>query len=120
MIENPSAREIPEQPGIADLLHRSLAAPIEKQGAGGPSPIERIGATLKVADSPFIPYDDYYTTPSYSFIRLECIDAYYRDALQLLATMLAGPYDDAEAIETARQEMLSALQRSSAQPGWRA
>jgi zinc protease len=120
LIKNRSAREPEAQPGIADLLHRSLAARIEKQGAGGPSPLERIGATLKVADSPFIPYDDYYTTPLYSFIRLECIDDYYRDALQLLATMLAGPHDDAAALDTARQEMLSALQRSGGQPSSRA
>lgn len=120
LVRNRSLREPADAPGCADLLHRSMAARIDKLGAGGPSPLERIGGTLKVADSPAIPYDDYYTTPLYSFVRLECIDAYYQEALALLATMLAGPHDDAEALDTARQEMLSALQRSAGQPGPRA
>ncbi|HZL86181.1 MAG TPA: pitrilysin family protein [Candidatus Krumholzibacteria bacterium] len=117
LVRNRSAREPADQPGIADLLHRTMAARIESEGA---PPLAAIGATLKVADSPFIPYDDYYTTPLFSFIRFECLDEYYRDALQLLARMLAGPHDDPEALESSRQEMLSALQRSSSQPAAKA
>ncbi|HZM17510.1 MAG TPA: insulinase family protein [Candidatus Krumholzibacteria bacterium] len=120
LVRNRSLREPADAPGCADLLHRSMAARIDKLGAGGPSPLERIGGTLKVADSPSIPYDDYYTTPLYSFVRLECLDTYYQEALGLLATMVAGPHDDAEALDTARKEMLSALQRTSSQPGPRA
>lgn len=117
LVRNRSAREPADQPGIADLLHRTMAARIESEGA---PPLAAIGATLKVADSPFIPYDDYYTTSLFSFIRFECLDEYYRDALQLLARMLAGPEDDPEALESSRQEMLSALQRSSSQPAAKA
>ena len=117
LVRNRSAREPADQPGIADLLHRTMAARIESEGA---PPLATIGATLKVADSPFIPYDDYYTTPLFSFIRFECLDEYYRDALQLLARMLAGPHDDPLALESSRQEMLSALQRSSSQPAAKA
>ncbi len=120
LVRNRSAREPADQPGIADLLHRTMAARVENESNEGAPPLASIGATLKVADSPFIPYDDYYTTPLFSFIRLECLDEYYGDALKLLARMLAGPHDDPEALESSRQEMLSALQRSTSQPAAKA
>ncbi|UCD37755.1 MAG: insulinase family protein [Fidelibacterota bacterium] len=33
-----------------------------------------IGATLKVMDMGFIPYDNYYNRPDYGYIRFECLD----------------------------------------------
>jgi len=116
LVKNRSLREPAGSAGIADLLHRSLAAIAEEKGDDAASPLDRIGATLKVADNPWIPYDDYYSTPLYSFVRLETVDAYYREALELLARMLRGPHDNAIAIDEARNGMVSAIQRSGARP----
>ncbi len=102
--------------GIADILHRSFPSVIRAKD-GGPSRLDHAGATLKVADNPWIPYDDYYTTPMYSFVRLECIDEYFDESLALLAQMLGGPYDDPSALESARKELLSAIQRADSRPG---
>jgi len=120
LVKNRSLREPPGVDGIADLLHRSLAAIAEDKGGAASSPLDRIGATLKVADNPWIPYDDYYSTPLYSFIRLECVDEHYSEALELLTRMLQGPHDDAVAIDDARKEMLSAIQRAGARPSGKA
>jgi len=116
LVENRSLREPSGSTGIADLLHRSMAAVAESKGDAAASPLDRIGATLKVADNPWIPYDDYYTTPLYSFVRLECVDEYYREALGLLSRMLTGPHNDEAAIDDARKEMLAAVQRADAKP----
>jgi predicted Zn-dependent peptidase len=116
LVKNRSLREPAGAAGIADLLHRSLAGIAQERGNEAASPLDRIGATIKVADNPWIPYDDYYSTPLYSFIRLECVDRYYQEALELLAGMLQGPHDDAARIDKARGEMISAIQRSGARP----
>ena len=116
LVKNRGLREPHGLDGIADLLHRSLATIAEDKGGAASSPLDRIGATLKVADSQWIPYDDYYSTPLYSFIRLECVDDYYNEALELLARMLKGPHDDGDAIDAARDDMLSAIQRAGARP----
>jgi predicted Zn-dependent peptidase len=120
LVQNRCQREPAQHGGAADLLHRSIAKRIERPSEAGPSQLDRIGATLKIADNPWIPYDDYYTTPLYSFVRLECVDDYYRDALELLAQMLRGPHDDAQALSEAQQEMQMAMQRGSASPASKA
>ncbi|UCE02809.1 MAG: insulinase family protein [Candidatus Latescibacterota bacterium] len=120
LVQNRGQREPAHFAGAADLLHRSIAKRIERPSEAGPSQLDRIGATLKIADNPWIPYDDYYTTPLYSFVRLECVDDYYRDALELLAQMLRGPHDDAQALAEAQQEMQMAMQRSGASPSSKA
>jgi len=116
LVKDRSLREPDTMRGIADLLHRSFPSVIREKD-GGPSRLDHAGGTLKVADSQWIPYDDYYTTPLYSFVRLECIDEYYEEALSLLARMLTGPYDDEAALEDARSELLSAIERAGSRPG---
>lgn len=116
LVENRSRREPEHLTGIADLLQRSMANTVETAARGGPSALSRIGATLKVADNPWIPYDDYYTTPLYSFVRLECMDVYYRDAIRILASMLETPCADSTAIADAKTEMISAIRRQGQRP----
>jgi predicted Zn-dependent peptidase len=116
LVENRSLREPKGEAGIADLLHRTMADVAETATDAPTSPLERIGATLKVTDSAWIPYDDYYTTPLYSFVRLECVDEYYREALDLLTAMLTEPHDNADAIADAHKDMMSAIQRAAANP----
>jgi predicted Zn-dependent peptidase len=116
LVKNRSLREPEEAHGIADLLHRSIANVSQAHGEGGPPRLDRIGAELKVADNPWIPYDNYYTTPLYSFIRLGCVDEYYQEALDLLFEMLDGPHDNAKALDDARNDMISAIQRSGSRP----
>jgi predicted Zn-dependent peptidase len=116
LVKNRGLREPQGLDGIADLLHRSIAAIAEEKDGAASSPLDRIGATLKVADNPWIPYDNYYSTPLYSFVRLECVDEHYQGALELLTRMLRGPHDNNITIDDARKEMLSAIQRAGARP----
>jgi predicted Zn-dependent peptidase len=117
MVRDRSAREPEGKAGIADLLHRMLrngAGPYDREQLA--ERLASIGAELKVTDNPWIPYDDYYTTPEFSFIRLECVDEYYTEALRLLALMITEPRLDEEALESDRGEMMGILGRGAKRP----
>ncbi len=78
--------------GSVDMLHRLMA-----KGPTNMSPevfnktLEKIGARLKVSDNPYIPFDDYYFSPEYSTIRLECLNEHASRAVALLANMIKSP-----------------------------
>jgi zinc protease len=88
--------------GTSDVVHRMMG-----QGTKGSGEAElrgrlaRLGATLKVTDSPWIPYDDYYFSPEYSYVRLETIDTYALAALDLLAEVVTTPRFTNEALQQA-------------------
>ena len=72
LVRDRSLIEGPDREGWIDLIHRMIA------GEGGDEQARRfderlsaLGGSLKAFDSPGIPYDDYYTSPRYSFLRLE-------------------------------------------------
>lgn len=118
MVRDRSAREPEDMAGIADLLHRTLP-----EGAGNYDREELaalfngIGAEWKVTDAGFIPYDDYYTTdPRYGFVRLDCADVYWREAIRLMGLIVGDPRLDPEAIERSREEMLRRLAQDAGKP----
>lgn len=118
LVRDRSAREPEGHAGLADLLHRCLPL-----GAGNydgdelASLLDGIGAEWKVTDSGFIPYDDYYTTdPDFSFMRIDCVDLYWKEAMRLTGLMLSEPHLDPESLDRARGELLR-RQRQDAQSG---
>jgi len=110
-----SYRESPDNAGITDVLHRLLT-----RGAGEwdraefNGKLDAIGASVKTGDSPWIPYDDYYTTPEFSFVRFETLDEYYERAFELLGLMITAPRLDTSEIEEVRQEMMALIGKRDA------
>ncbi len=97
----PAGRE-----GITDLLHRVMArATIVHDGAALQERLARIGARVKAVDDPTVPFDDYYTTPEYSWLRLEVPASHWREAAGLLAEMVRFPALTVDALDEARLEM---------------
>ena len=47
--------------------------------------VSSLGSRFKMNDSPWIPFDDYYTREDFSWIRLEVLDESGVQALELLA-----------------------------------
>ncbi|MGD8394281.1 MAG: pitrilysin family protein [Candidatus Eiseniibacteriota bacterium] len=110
-----SAHEPAGQAGIADLLHRMLphgTARWSRDTLG--HLLDRAGVQLKVTDQPWIPYDDYYTSPAFSYIRLETIDTYHLEALHLLAEMVSSPELADEAFEEVQRTALHLASRRAA------
>jgi predicted Zn-dependent peptidase len=69
--------------------------------------LESIGAELKLHDNPNIPYDDYYNSPRYTFMRLKVVDFFFEEGIRLLAEMVSQPLLTKEAFEQAKKSVVS-------------
>jgi predicted Zn-dependent peptidase len=117
LVRDRSAREPAGQEGIADLLHRMLPRGTQiSNRAQLEARLERLGAELKTADSDFIPYDDYYTSPSHSFIRLEVQAGNWLPALDLLAELVRLPALAAAEFETLHSARLVRAEKEASSP----
>jgi len=121
LAKNRAAMEPNGKAGIADLLHHLLTKGCKgmtaEQFAGA---LDQYGIKLQVADNPFIPFDDYYTTPEYSFIRMECLTDYHKEALRLFSTMVCTPALDEKQLEIVKNEQLEAVRKEKDSPNARA
>jgi zinc protease len=110
LFSNRSASEPPGRSGMVDFSQRLLT-----YGAGTYSEGElsqrmaELGASITLTDNPYIPYDDFYTTPQFSFIKYSALDDHAQDALRLLHVMVTEPHFDSAHTEKVRGEILSAL-----------
>ncbi len=99
--------------GTVDLLHRMIWEYVDENGMTVSDRLDEIGAKLKTVDSPGIPYDDYYTVPGYSFIRLETTHDKWQAASELLVQLLAEiPIDSSTIINALTSQ-------ASVQKSWR-
>ncbi len=96
--------------GYADLLHRML-----RQGSGMLDAdeleleMDRIGMELQTVDDPRVPMDNYRTTPEYGFLRIQVVAGNWREALVLLADLIADPRFDEQTIADGRTELLGVI-----------
>jgi zinc protease len=103
--------------GITDLLHRTIArATTLHDPASLEDRLDRLGARVKAVDDPSVPFDDYYTTPEFSWLRLEVPAGRWREAAGLLAEMVRSPALTAEALDEARRDMLERVARREGSP----
>jgi predicted Zn-dependent peptidase len=107
--------------GWIDLVHHLVAGQGgDPEGQKFQEALRSLGASLKAFDSPMIPYDDYYTSPRYSYLRLESLPRFGLAALELLDRRLRplAPAQNAlervqqKAIATATRHAVSARSRS--------
>ena len=69
--------------------------------------LESIGAELKLHDNPNIPYDDYYNSPRFAFMRLKVVDFFFEEGLRLLAEMVSQPQLTKDAFDKAKKMVIS-------------
>jgi predicted Zn-dependent peptidase len=102
-----SASEPVDKLGIVSFLHRSLPRGTSTMDEAALSArLARLGATLKTDDDGRVPYDDYYTTQEFSFLRAEAPADGWRETIALLAELLIRPRLDEVDVEKVRREML--------------
>ena len=107
-----TASEPPGKEGIAAFLHRLYARGTVTQDAAALSArLAALGARIKTDDDPAIPYDDYYTTPEFSFVRLEMPARRWREGVALLGELVRFPRFDREEVEAVRKEILDIQKR---------
>lgn len=81
-----------EQTGIADFVNRMLTKGTTTRSAEELSKdLDAIGANIITNDNPYIPYDDRYTTPAYTFVKFETIDEFTEKGLELLSDIVNNP-----------------------------
>ena len=113
--------EPPGKEGIADLLHTLLASGTQTLNRGDiETALSHIGATLKTRDSDAIPFDDYYHSRLYSYIRLSTIDEFADRATRLLADLVMHPRWHQEDLEHAQRQTLARITARDTHPSKRA
>ena len=117
LAKNRSLMEPENKTGIADFIHRLMEKGTrENDHKAFQKEVSSIGAILKTKDSEFIPYDDFYTTNEYSYIRFESIDEYYDKGIKLLSDIILKPRFESEDIESVRLEMLNLIKKEASKP----
>lgn len=108
--KNRSAMEPKGKTGIADFTNRMLL-----KGTGSRSAeqigkdLANIGAEITTVDNPWIPYDDVYTTHSFTFIKFQTIDEFADKGIELLSDLVINSNFPDEEIAKTKQEMMSIL-----------
>lgn len=116
LFKNRSAMEPEGKTGIADFLHHSLF----KSSKNYPKAdlefiLKNIGAEIKAFDWDFIPYDDYYNVPDYSYIRFVTLDQFFNQAMPIIADNVIHPEIDSVFVETKTQmQQLAARSQNNA------
>ncbi len=101
-----AASEPPDRPGMASLLHHMLPrGTTQLDEAALAARLARLGATLKTDDDPSVPYDDYSTTPEFSFVRMELPADGWREGIALLGDLLVHPRLDERDLAAVVDEM---------------
>ncbi len=99
--------------GMVDFLHHLLDyGPERMEKEEFQAELQKAGAKVKFYDMAFIPYDDYTTTPEFSYVRLEVLDDNYYPALKLVSQTLMHPKINPESVEPVRKVMISAAKKN--------
>ena len=121
VVRDRAALEPVGKDGIADLLHRLLPyGSIVLDGEGITHKLATLGARLKTVDDSSIPYDDYYNSPRYSYLRFETIRENWREGLGLLFSTAIFPRLDQRDLALAVSEEIDLARRASESPSARA
>jgi zinc protease len=103
--------------GITDLLHRVMGrGTVVRDQAALEDRLARLGARVRVVDDPSVPFDDYYTTPEFSWLRLEVPAGQWREAVVLVAEMIRYPAITQASLDEARRDMLELVARGAGSP----
>jgi zinc protease len=101
-----------DKTGIADFTNRMLLKGTHNRSAEKiAEDLSSIGAEITLVDNPWIPYDDVYTTHSYTFIKFQTIDEFAKSGIDLLSDLVKNPVFLEEEIEMVRKEMMMLLGR---------
>ena len=120
LVKGRAFREGPTRAGYADVLHRVLGQALVVDGKPLDDALQKIGAELETTDNPNIPYDDYRTSPEYSYLRMECLDEYRTEALNLLGGIVTQSPIDSVTVSRAKTELVGVLSSKQTSASWRA
>ncbi len=102
--------------GMTAVLQRMLYSGGTKNYPGEKykQAMERIGAEIKLYDNAWIPYDDYYTTPRFAFIRLKFVDRQFEKGMRLLADLLQNAALSEKRFLSAKKAVMGIAEKNAA------
>ena len=116
--KNRTVNEPEGKAGITDFVNRCIEKGTYTRDAAELSrDLTKIGANVTLYDNPWIPYDDRYTSRSYSFMKFETIDEFAQKGFNLFADMILYPSFKSDEVENIRNAMLGVLGRDAVNPG---
>ncbi|NOY89110.1 MAG: insulinase family protein [FCB group bacterium] len=112
-----SANEPESKTGITDFVNRCIEKGTYTRNASELSrDLTRIGANITLYDNPWIPYDNFYTTRRFSFMKFETIDEFAYKGFNLFSEMVLFPSFDSAQVEKVRGSMMGILKRNNSSP----
>ncbi|MCA9735683.1 insulinase family protein [candidate division KSB1 bacterium] len=105
-----------DKAGMTAVLQRMLNSAGTKKhpGEAFTKAMERVGGELKIHDLAWIPYDDYYTTPRFAYMRLKLVDKQFEPGLTLLADLVQNAQLEDKDVAGAKKEVLGIVGKNSA------
>ncbi|MDK9701439.1 MAG: insulinase family protein, partial [bacterium] len=114
LFANRSLREPQAMHGIAELAHTLLESGSANYSTDKwQDTLAALGLEWKTADDPNIPYDNYYTTSEFSFIRFDVPVANLNPSLSLIVSAIQAPRWDESRFEQAKKAALGRAGRES-------
>jgi len=115
LFRNRSLNEPEGKEGIVNLLHQMLLTADSENLSQDPELLfSEFGIITKAVDSPWIPFDDYYTNGRFSFVRLECRRQHADDAVRLISDHLYDREFTPAILQSAKENIYSRLRRDKA------
>lgn len=112
-----SAIEPEDLTGISDFVNRMLVSGTATRSADDISrELTAIGAELTTNDNPYIPYDDHYTTPQYTFVKFGTIDDFAARGSELLADVIGNSVFPEAEIQKTRSQVMGILGMAANSP----
>ncbi len=118
LFQGRSAFEGPERMGWVDMLHRLMdyGNPPSLGQAELQRRLDSLRLRWKLVDHPYIPFDNYYTQPDFSFIRLSGPTPSQQAGLALMYELLSSDALSPSDLEAVRNEMYGLIQRAERSP----
>ena len=92
--------------GITEVLHYMLPKGTQHFSEKAlQDTLEAMGTRLKVHDNPYIPYDNYYLSRFYSYIRMESLEDFEIPSFRILAELIEKPKFTEKALENVKAEL---------------
>ena len=106
-----------KNPGESNLVQMMLS-----QGAGEMDRaaiarhLEELGAQLKTYDNPYFPFDDYYNSRDFAYVRLKVLSENLEPALRLFATLVRHPTFPEQELARVKARVRATLQEAQVIP----
>ncbi|MFV1956951.1 MAG: M16 family metallopeptidase [bacterium] len=117
MTRRRSSMEPEGKDGIADFMHRLLSRGTDERSREEiEDELRKLGVSLSTAGNPTSPFGDFYTSRTYSYIRMESLLDKAENAASLMAEMVLSPSFPETEIEDVRKEMLDFISYRDSRP----